>query len=84
MVSTSKTVDPISKTSVPLMTLLSFLSSKDVRIELRPQSHPPFSILMIVGQVDVANNILVDATGDEYQCTDTDLTPADVNQVSTW
>jgi len=34
-------------------------------------------------QADVANNILVDSNGDEYQCTDTNLTPDDVNQLST-
>ena len=34
-------------------------------------------------QDDVANNILVDPNGDEYQCTDTDLTPPDSDQLST-
>lgn len=32
---------------------------------------------------DVANNILVDPNGDEYQCTDTPLQPDDTNQMST-
>jgi hypothetical protein len=32
---------------------------------------------------DVANNILVDPNGDEYQCTDTPLQPDDVIQLST-
>jgi len=34
-------------------------------------------------QQDVANNILIDPNGDEYQCTDTNLTPDDTNQLST-
>ncbi|KAI5205017.1 hypothetical protein E4T39_03285 [Aureobasidium subglaciale] len=32
---------------------------------------------------DVANNILVDPNGDEYQCTDTPLQPDDITQLST-
>ena len=32
---------------------------------------------------DVANNILVDPNGDEYQCTDTPLQPDDVIELST-
>lgn len=35
-------------------------------------------------QVDVANNILVDPNGDEYQCDDTPLTPDETPQTSTW
>ncbi|KAL1297196.1 hypothetical protein AAFC00_004766 [Neodothiora populina] len=34
-------------------------------------------------QDDVANNILVDPNGDEYQCTDTPLQPDDTNQMAT-
>jgi hypothetical protein len=34
-------------------------------------------------QNDVANNILVDPNGDEYQCTDTPLQPDDITQLST-
>ncbi|KAL2350175.1 hypothetical protein BJ546DRAFT_1069477 [Cryomyces antarcticus] len=34
-------------------------------------------------QTDVANNILVDPNGDELQCTNTNLTPNDVDQMST-
>jgi hypothetical protein len=34
-------------------------------------------------QNDVANNILVDPNGDEYQCSDTPLQPNDVAQLST-
>jgi hypothetical protein len=34
-------------------------------------------------QSDVANNILVDPNGDEYQCSDTNLQPDDVTQLST-
>lgn len=34
-------------------------------------------------QPDVCNNILVDPNGDEYQCSDTNLTPDDTDQLST-
>ncbi|KAK8215382.1 hypothetical protein M8818_002003 [Zalaria obscura] len=34
-------------------------------------------------QNDVANNILVDPNGDEYQCSDTDLQPDDTPEMST-
>ncbi|OCL00380.1 uncharacterized protein K441DRAFT_533440 [Cenococcum geophilum 1.58] len=32
---------------------------------------------------DTANNVLVDPTGEQYLCTDTNLTPDDTNQMST-
>jgi hypothetical protein len=34
-------------------------------------------------QKDVANNIIVDPNGDQYQCSDTPLQPADTYQMST-
>ncbi|KAK5005864.1 hypothetical protein LTR28_007188, partial [Elasticomyces elasticus] len=33
--------------------------------------------------VDVANNVLVDPNGNQYQCSDTNLTPDDTDQLST-
>jgi hypothetical protein len=33
---------------------------------------------------DVANNVLVDPNGDQWECTDTQLLPSDSDQLSTW
>jgi hypothetical protein len=48
-------------------------------------STDPFTFVSIFEgcQSDIANNIFVDPYGDEYQCTDTELQPDDVNQMST-
>ena len=35
-------------------------------------------------QADVANNVLVDPYGNQYLCTDTNLTPANTPDMSTW
>jgi len=35
-------------------------------------------------QADVANNILVDPSGNQYLCTNTNLTPSDTKEMSTW
>jgi hypothetical protein len=53
-------------------------------------SHTSFSIWRTLADVDagcepdVANNILIDDQGDQYECTDTNLTPSDTNELSTW
>jgi len=35
-------------------------------------------------QADVADNILVDPNGDQWECTQTNLTPDDTPEMSTW
>ena len=35
-------------------------------------------------QNDTAQNILVDPSGNEYQCTDTPMMPANTSELSTW
>lgn len=35
-------------------------------------------------QNDTANNIFVDPNGDQYQCTDTPMTPDDTPETVTW
>ncbi|GAB7340216.1 hypothetical protein MBLNU457_6682t1 [Dothideomycetes sp. NU457] len=48
-------------------------------------SMDPFTFVSVFEgcQPDIAQNLLVDPNGDEYQCSDTNLTPDDTNQMST-
>lgn len=49
-------------------------------------STDPFTFVSIFEgcNPDVAQNLIVDPNGDEYECSNTQLTPDDNNQLSIW
>jgi hypothetical protein len=50
------------------------------------QSNVPFTFVSTFEgcQPDVVNNILVDPLGNQYLCSNTNLTPSDIPEMSTW